>query len=56
MVYRSDGSRFETVVEIEQRAEAAEQRIEAERQQYIEHTNRLTEKLRALGIDINSLK
>ena len=47
VLYRPDGRRFETFLELEQRAEAERQRAEAERRR----ADRLAEQLRALGID-----
>jgi Uma2 family endonuclease len=47
VLYRPDGRRFETFLELEQRAEAERQRAEAERQR----AERLAEQLRALGVD-----
>ena len=47
VLYRPDGRRFETFLELEQRAEQATQRAEAERQR----AERLAERLRALGVD-----
>ena len=44
MLYRPDGRRFETFLELEQRAESEHQRAE-----------RLAERLRALGVDPNAL-
>jgi Uma2 family endonuclease len=44
---RPDGRRFETFVELNERAEAERQRAEAERQR----AERLAERLRALGVD-----
>ncbi len=52
VLYRPDGRRFETFVELEQRAEQATQRAEAERQR----AERLAERLRALGIDPDNLE
>ncbi len=46
-LYRPDGRRFETFLELEQRAEAERQRAENERQR----AERLAERLRALGVD-----
>ncbi len=45
VLYRPDGRRFETFVELEQRAEQATQRAE-----------RLAERLRALGVDPDNLE
>ena len=45
VLYRPDGRRFETFLELEQRAEAEHQRAE-----------RLAERLRALGVDPNALE
>ncbi len=47
VLYRPDGRRFETFLELEQRAEAERQRAEAERQR----AERLAARLRALGVD-----
>ncbi|CAK0759778.1 Uma2 family endonuclease [Gammaproteobacteria bacterium] len=47
VVYRPDGRRFETALEIERRAEVAEYRIKEERWR----AQRLADQLRALGID-----
>jgi hypothetical protein len=44
---RPDGRRFETFVELAQRAEAERERADAER----ERAERLAERLRALGVD-----
>ncbi|MEI2780000.1 MAG: Uma2 family endonuclease [Candidatus Competibacter sp.] len=52
VLYRPDGRRFETFVELEQRAEQATQRAEAERQR----AERLAERLRALGVDPDNLE
>ncbi|MFZ1640951.1 MAG: Uma2 family endonuclease [Candidatus Contendobacter sp.] len=46
-LYRPDGRRFETFLELEQRAENERQRAENERQR----AERLAERLRALGVD-----
>ncbi|MDS4031674.1 MAG: Uma2 family endonuclease [Candidatus Contendobacter sp.] len=51
VLYRPDGRRFETFLELEQRAEAERQRAEAERQR----AERLAERLRTLGIDPDAL-
>ncbi|MBS1225004.1 MAG: hypothetical protein H6R24_1682 [Proteobacteria bacterium] len=51
VLYRPDGRRFETFLELEQRAEAERQRAEAERQR----AERLAERLRALGVDPDAL-
>ena len=51
VLYRPDGRRFETFLELEQRAEAERQRAEAERQR----AERLAERLRALGVDPDTL-
>lgn len=54
VVYRPDGRRFETFLELEQRAEAERQRAEMERQKVSverQRAERLAERLRALGID-----
>jgi Uma2 family endonuclease len=48
---RPDGQRFETFVELAQRAEAERERAEAER----ERAERLAERLRALGVDPSDL-
>lgn len=56
MLYRPDGRRFETFLELEQRAESERQRAESEHQRAeSEHqrAERLAERLRALGIDPN---
>ena len=50
VLYRPDGRRFETFLELEQRAEAERQRAEVERQR----AERLAEQLRALGIEPNA--
>ena len=65
VLYRPDGRRFETFLELEQRAGAAQQQAEAERQRAeTEHqraeaerqrADRLAEQLRALGIDPGAL-
>ena len=65
VLYRPDGRRFETFLELEQRAEAERQRAEAERQRADterqraeaerQRAERLAEQLRALGIDPNTL-
>ena len=47
VLYRPDGRRFETFVALEQRADTERQRADTERQR----AERLTEQLRALGID-----
>ena len=52
VLYRPDGRRFETFLELEQRAEAERQRAEAERQR----AERLAERLRALGVDPDTLE
>ena len=54
VLYRPDGRRFETFVELEQRAESERQRAESERQRAEserQRAERLAEQLRALGID-----
>jgi len=51
VLYRPDGRRFETFLELEQRAEAERQRAEAEWQR----AERLAERLRALGVDPDAL-
>ena len=48
---RPDGQRFETFVELAQRAEAERESAEAER----ERAERLAERLRALGVDPSDL-
>ncbi|MCB1770047.1 MAG: Uma2 family endonuclease [Candidatus Competibacteraceae bacterium] len=50
VLYRPDGRRFETFVELEQRAEKERQQATLERQR----AERLVERLRALGIDPES--
>lgn len=65
VLYRPDGRRFETFLELEQRAGAAQQQAEAEHQRAeAEHqraeaerqrADRLAEQLRALGIDPGAL-
>ena len=47
VLYRPDGRRFETFLELEQRAEAERQRAEEAHQR----AERLAERLRALGVD-----
>jgi Uma2 family endonuclease len=54
VLYRPDGRRFETFVELEQRAEIERQRADTERQRADterQRAERLAEQLRALGID-----
>ena len=54
VLYRPDGRRFETFVELERRAESERQRAESERQRAEserQRAERLAEQLRALGID-----
>ncbi len=58
ILYRPDGRRFETFVELEQRAEAERLRAEAERQRADreqQRAERLAERLRALGVDPDAL-
>ena len=65
VLYRPDGRRFETFVELEQRAETERQRAETERQRAEEEyqraeaerrrADRLAEQLRALGIEPNAM-
>ena len=58
VLYRTDGRRFETFLELEQRAGAAQQQAEAERQRAEaerRRADRLAEQLRALGIDPGAL-
>ncbi len=65
VLYRPDGRRFETFLELEQRAEAERQRAEAERQRAEaerqraeaerQRAERLAERLRALGVDPEAL-
>jgi len=50
-LYRPDGRRFETFLELSQRADAERQRAESERQR----AERLAERLRALGVDPDDL-
>jgi Uma2 family endonuclease len=57
VLYRPDGRRFETFLELEQRADAERQRAEAERQRADaerQRAERLAEQLRALGIEPNA--
>jgi len=57
VLYRPDGRRFETFLELDQRAEAERQRAEAERQRAEverQRAERLAEQLRALGIEPNA--
>jgi hypothetical protein len=64
VLYRPDGRRFETFLELEQRAEAERQRAEVERQRAEaerqraeverQRAERLAEQLRALGIEPNA--
>lgn len=49
--YRPDGRRFETFLELEQRAETERQRAETERLR----AERLAERLRTLGINPNTM-
>ncbi len=51
VLYRPDGRRFETFIELDQRAEAEYQRAQAEHQR----AERLAERLRALGVDPDQL-
>ena len=51
VLYRPDGRRFETFLELEQRAEMERQRAETERQR----AERLAVRLRALGVDPDAL-
>jgi hypothetical protein len=51
VIYRSDGQRFLTSVELEERAELAETQLAQERQR----TERLAEYLRSLGVDPDKL-
>ncbi|HAS50539.1 MAG TPA: hypothetical protein DCS21_01805 [Gammaproteobacteria bacterium] len=51
VLYRPDGRRFESFIELDQRAEADRQRAEAEYQR----AERLAERLRALGVDPDQL-
>lgn len=65
VLYRPDGRRFETFVELEQRAETERQRAETERQRAEEahqraeterqRAERLAEQLRTLGIEPNAM-
>ncbi len=58
VLYRPDGRRFETFLELEQRAEIERQRAETERQRAEterQRAERLAEQLRALGIEPDSL-
>jgi Uma2 family endonuclease len=58
VLYRPDGRRFETFLELERRAEAERQRAEMERQRAEaerQRAERLAERLRALGIDPDAL-
>jgi hypothetical protein len=65
VLYRPDGRRFETFLELEQRAEAEHQRAEIEHQRADEaqqraeierqRAERLAAQLRALGIDPNPM-
>lgn len=58
VLYRPDGRRFETFLELEQRAEAERQRAEAERlraDREQQRAERLAERLRALGVDPDAL-
>ena len=57
VLYRPDGRRFETFLELDQRAEAERQRAEVERQRAEverQRAERLAEQLRALGIEPNA--
>ena len=65
VLYRPDGRRFETFLELEQRAEAEQQQAQAERQRAEmerqraeaerQRAERLAERLRALGVDPDAL-
>ena len=58
VLYRPDGRRFETFLELEQRAEMERQRAEMERQRAEverQRAERLAERLRALGVDPDAL-
>ena len=58
VLYRPDGRRFETFLELEQRAGIAEQQAKAEHQRAEaerQRADRLAEQLRALGIDPGAL-
>ena len=59
VLYRPDSRRFETFLELEQRAEAEHQRAEAEHQRAeteYQRAERLAAQLRALGMDPNALR
>ncbi|HEY9799923.1 MAG TPA: hypothetical protein V6D25_06140 [Leptolyngbyaceae cyanobacterium] len=51
IIYRPDGQRFLTLIELDQRAEQAELLLEQERQR----AEQLAEYLRSLGVDPNNL-
>ena len=58
VLYRPDGRRFETFLELEQRAESERQRAESERQRAEferQRAEQLATRLRALGIDPDNL-